>query len=132
MAGLGYDVVLTARDEQRLEAVARHVEGTGGRALVVASDLTDRDSIIDFADAAEAWGEGCDVLCNIGVYQGPGAQQLLTETAIEVGWRLAYAAGKAGIEQFAKALNVELNAAGIRAFTVEPGFLSPMATPSMR
>jgi 3-oxoacyl-[acyl-carrier protein] reductase len=38
------------------------------------------------------------------------------------GWSLAYAAGKAGIDQFGKVLNAELGEAGVRVFTVEPGF----------
>jgi NAD(P)-dependent dehydrogenase (short-subunit alcohol dehydrogenase family) len=71
LAELGYDVALTARDQKRLEAVATEVEGLGRRALPKASDLTDRASIMAFADAADAWGGRCDVLCNIGVYQGP-------------------------------------------------------------
>jgi NAD(P)-dependent dehydrogenase (short-subunit alcohol dehydrogenase family) len=38
------------------------------------------------------------------------------------GWSLSYAAGKAGIDQFAKLINAEHGSAGIRAYTVEPGF----------
>src|SRR5262249_4721205 len=40
------------------------------------------------------------------------------------GWSFAYVAAKAGIDQFASILNVELGDQGIRAFTVEPGFVS--------
>jgi NAD(P)-dependent dehydrogenase (short-subunit alcohol dehydrogenase family) len=71
LAEIGYDIALTARDQERLRGVAQEVEGLGRRALAMASDLTDRASIVAFADAAEAWGGRCDVLCNIGVYQGP-------------------------------------------------------------
>jgi NAD(P)-dependent dehydrogenase (short-subunit alcohol dehydrogenase family) len=71
LAELGYDVALTARDQTQLDQVAKEVEGLGRRALPRASDLTDRASMVAFADAAEAWGGRCDVLCNIGVYQGP-------------------------------------------------------------
>ena len=172
---LGYDIVLTARTQSRLDSVAREIEDAGGRALAVASDLTDRTSMAAFADAAEQWAGRCDVLCNIGVYQGPGGLQLFMEMPLEElaltleadvvapallsqrviplmvsngggvivnmssavvflnpsgtvadenGWSLAYAAGKAGIDQFAKMINVELNHSGIRAFTVEPGFVA--------
>jgi NAD(P)-dependent dehydrogenase (short-subunit alcohol dehydrogenase family) len=172
---LGYDVALTARDQARLNDVARKVEAAGGRALALASDLTDRSSMTAFADAAEQWVGRCDVLCNIGVYQGPGGRQLFMEMPIdelaltleadvvapailsqraiplmlangggvivnmssavvflnpsgtvqdENGWSLAYAAGKAGIDQFAKLINAELGHSGIRAFTVEPGFVA--------
>ena len=174
LAELGYDVALTARDQQRLDAVARDVESAGRRALAVASDLTDRESMSAFADEAERWGGRCDILCNIGVYQGPGGRQLfmdmpldelaltleadvvapalLTQRAVpmmvangggvivnmcsavvflqpsgtvhENGWSLAYAAGKAGLDQFSKVLNVELAPVGIRVFTVEPGFVA--------
>jgi 3-oxoacyl-[acyl-carrier protein] reductase len=128
-----------------------------------------------FATKAESWNDRCDVLCNIGVYQGPGGRQLFTEMPIEElaltleadviapafltqraialmtahgggtivnmgsgvvflhpratvrehgGWSVAYAAGKAGIDQFSKVLNVELGPANIRTFTVEPGFVA--------
>jgi 3-oxoacyl-[acyl-carrier protein] reductase len=40
------------------------------------------------------------------------------------GWSVAYAAGKAGIDQFAKLINAECGSAGIRAYTVEPGFVA--------
>jgi len=186
LAELGYDVALTARDQGRLEQVAKEVEGWGRRALAKASDLTDRGSIVAFADAAQAWGGRCDVLCNIGVYQGPNigprpggqdwaggnlvmempidelalsleadvvAPVLLCQRAIpsmvasgdgviinmsssvvylepwgtikeDRGWSLSYAAGKAGIDQVGKLINVELGSAGIRAYTVEPGYVA--------
>ena len=175
LAEAGFDVALTARDQERLDAVGAEVESLGVRALALASDLTDRHSMVAFSDAAERWGGRCDVLCNIGVYQGPGGRQLFAEMPIEElaltleadvvapallsqraiammrlnregtilnmgsavvflqpsgtvrdngGWSLAYAAGKAGIDQFSKVLNVELETAGIRVFTVEPGFVA--------
>jgi NAD(P)-dependent dehydrogenase (short-subunit alcohol dehydrogenase family) len=175
LAEVGYDVALTARDQNRLEAVASEVEAFGQRALPFASDLTELSSISAFADAAKAWGGRCDLLCNIGVYQGPGSRQLLLDMPIEElsltleadvvapallcqraipsmisngagfivnmssavvfldprgtiaddgGWALSYAAGKAGIDQFAKLINAELGPAGVRAYTVEPGFVA--------
>ncbi len=175
LAELGYDVALTARNQGALEAVAREVEALGRRALPLASDLTDRTSMTAFADAAESWGGRCDVLCNIGVYQGPGSRQLLVNTPIEElalsleadvtaptllcqraipsmvangegvvvnmssavvfltpwgtiegdgGWTFSYAAGKAGIDQLAKLINAELGSQGVRAYTVEPGFVA--------
>jgi len=45
-------------------------------------------------------------------------------TALENGWPLAYAATKAGIDRFAGVLNVELGDRGIRAYTVDPGFVA--------
>jgi NAD(P)-dependent dehydrogenase (short-subunit alcohol dehydrogenase family) len=171
---LGYDVAITARDRVKLEAVATEIEGLGRRAFVMASDLTKRDSVAQFADAAEIWGGRCDVLLNNGYYQGAGSKQLLVDmpmdelatsleadvvapallcqrairmmldhdggvivnmsssvvfldpwrTVVNGGWSLAYAAGKAGIDQFAKLINSECGSAGIRAFTVEPGHVA--------
>lgn len=173
LAEAGYDVALTARDQARLDAVAADVERVGGQALPVAADLTDRRAVERFADAAARWRARCDVLCNIGIYQGPGTRQMFMDTPVEElersleadviapalliqravplmaprggvvvnmssgvvflsptgsvregGWSLSYGAAKAGIDQFAKVLNVELAPVGIRVFTVEPGFVA--------
>ena len=174
LASAGYDVALTARDGSRLDAVARDIEVLGGEALPFVSDLTDRASVSAFADAALERFGGCDVLCNIGVYQGAGGRQLFMDTALDElavsfeadvvaaallcqraipsmtatgsgtivnmsssvvfleppgtvhsnGWSLAYAAAKAGIDQFAKVLNVELGGSGVRVFNTEPGFVA--------
>lgn len=45
-------------------------------------------------------------------------------TVIENGWSFGYVAAKAGLDQLASILNVELGAAGIHAFNVEPGFVA--------
>ncbi|HMK12420.1 MAG TPA: SDR family oxidoreductase, partial [Acidimicrobiales bacterium] len=45
-------------------------------------------------------------------------------TAPENGWSFGYVAAKAGLDQLASILNVELGASGIRAFNVEPGFIA--------
>jgi NAD(P)-dependent dehydrogenase (short-subunit alcohol dehydrogenase family) len=175
LAELGYDIALTARNRDGLEGVAREVEALGCRALPLPSDLTDRVAINAFADAALSWGGRCDVLCNIGVYQGPGSRQLLMNMPIEElaltleadvvapallsqraipsmidhgggtvinmssavvflnpsgtiesdgGWTFSYAAGKAGIDQLAKLINAEIGSRGVRAYTVEPGFVA--------
>jgi 3-oxoacyl-[acyl-carrier protein] reductase len=174
LAGAGYDVAITARDQTRLDAVACDIVAAGGAALAQSSDLTDRASVQAFADAAEARFGRCDVLCNIGVYQGAGGRQLFVDTDLDElaisfeadviaaallcrravpsmvangagtivnmsssvvfleppgtvrsnGWSLAYAVAKAGIDQFAKLLNVELGPSGVRTFNVEPGFVA--------
>ena len=79
----GYDVAVTARDQARLEAVANEIAAVGGRALACASDLTDRRSTAAFADAALASFGRCDVLCNIGIYNGPGVTRLLMESDLD-------------------------------------------------
>jgi NAD(P)-dependent dehydrogenase (short-subunit alcohol dehydrogenase family) len=40
------------------------------------------------------------------------------------GWSFAYVAAKAGIDQMASIINVELGDRGVKAFTVEPGFVA--------
>lgn len=173
-ARAGYDVALTARDQRRLDGVAGEIRGTGVNALAMASNLTQRGSVAAFADAAmDAFGR-CDVLCNVGIYQGEGVWQLVVDTDLdelvtsfeadvvapvllcqrvlvsmlargagtivnmstssvlldppgtvhENGWSFAYVAPKAGIDQLAGILNVELGDQGIRAFNVEPGFVA--------
>jgi NAD(P)-dependent dehydrogenase (short-subunit alcohol dehydrogenase family) len=174
LAKAGYDVAITARDQARLDGVAKEIEALGRQALPFATDLTDRGAVAAFADVAvERFGR-CDVVCNIAIYQGQGAFELFLDTAPddfavtyeadviapvvlcqraiplmvaegggtivnmssssvfldppgtvkENGWSLAYVAAKAGIDQFASILNIELGPRGIRAFNVEPGFVA--------
>jgi 3-oxoacyl-[acyl-carrier protein] reductase len=176
LARAGFDIALTARGQARLDEIADSIRSLGSEALPLASDLTLPDSVATFADAAlERFGR-CDVLCNIGVYQGVQGRlvasrfmdtpmdefRLSLEAGVvapaylcqrvigsmrthgggtiinmsssvvylEVpgppdgsGWSLAYSSAKAGIDQFAKTLNVEFADAGIRIFNVEPGFV---------
>ena len=83
LARAGFDVALTARDRTRLEAVAEQVRAAGGDALPFAADLTDRASVAAFADAAVDRFGRCDVLCNIGVYQGPAMRTVLLDTSLD-------------------------------------------------
>ena len=174
LARAGYDVALTARDQDRLDAVAEQIAITGRTALPRAADLTDRAAMADFAKAATTEFGRCDAVCNIGVYQGPGSQELFLDTSEDQmalsfeadvvapallaraaipmmigqgggtivnmsstsvvmdppgtvhasGWSFAYVAAKAGVDRLASILNVELGDQGIRAFTVEPGFVA--------
>jgi NAD(P)-dependent dehydrogenase (short-subunit alcohol dehydrogenase family) len=45
-------------------------------------------------------------------------------TVHDNGWSFGYVAAKAGVDQLASMINVELGDRGIRAFTVEPGFVA--------
>jgi 3-oxoacyl-[acyl-carrier protein] reductase len=83
LAKAGHDVVITARDQANLDRVATEIESHGVHALAWAADLTDRASIAAFADAAFARFERCDVVCNIGIYQGPGSRQLFMDTDLD-------------------------------------------------
>jgi 3-oxoacyl-[acyl-carrier protein] reductase len=83
LAQAGYDIAISARDQGKLDVIAETARAAGVRALALASDLTDRRSIAAFADAAMSAFGRCDVLCNIGIYQGPGGRQLLMETDLD-------------------------------------------------
>jgi len=174
LARAGFDVALTARDRERLDAVAGEAAALGASTLPVVSDLTDRASVLAFADLASRQFERCDLLCNIGIYQGPGMHSLFLDTTPDQlavsyeadmiapailcqqavplmlaggggtivnmssssvvleppgtvddnGWSISYVAAKAGLDQLASILNIELGDRGIRAFNVEPGFVA--------
>lgn len=90
LAQAGYDVAVTARTLREgegalpgsLETVTKAIEGTGARALPLAMDLTDHEAVAATADATlDAFGR-VDLLCNIGIYQGPGSG-LFLETSVE-------------------------------------------------
>ncbi|MEP0546137.1 MAG: SDR family oxidoreductase [Rhodothermales bacterium] len=64
LARAGASVALAARREDRLHALRDEIEADGGRALVVATDVTDRAAVQRLADRAkEAFG-AIDVLVN--------------------------------------------------------------------
>ena len=46
----GYRVVLAARREDRLEALAQEIRATGGQALVVATDISAQEAIQNLVD----------------------------------------------------------------------------------
>jgi len=52
LAGAGAKVVLGARRRERLEALVEEIEGAGGEALAVATDVTDREQVKRLADEA--------------------------------------------------------------------------------
>jgi NAD(P)-dependent dehydrogenase (short-subunit alcohol dehydrogenase family) len=83
LGAAGYDLAITARDEAALADVAAGVEEFGATVLVVAADLTIRASVTNFADAAYARFGRCDVVCNIGIYKGPGMEQFIQDLTPE-------------------------------------------------
>jgi NAD(P)-dependent dehydrogenase (short-subunit alcohol dehydrogenase family) len=83
LARAGFDVAITARDQGRLDATAKEVADAGGRAVALASDLTDRVSMSAFADAAVDRFGRCDVLGNIGIRKGPGMTQRFLDTPLD-------------------------------------------------
>lgn len=74
LAAAGADVALSARDEQRLKAVAADVEALGRKAFVLPADVTDGDACRRLADDAIAALGHLDVLVNNAggsSYMGP-------------------------------------------------------------
>lgn len=73
-AAEGASVVLAARSTDKLEAVAREVVAIGANALVVPTDLRDRQSVEALARRAdEAFGRVDTLVCNGGI-AGPTAE----------------------------------------------------------
>ncbi|MGY1828667.1 MULTISPECIES: SDR family NAD(P)-dependent oxidoreductase [unclassified Blastococcus] len=64
LAGAGADVAVAARSRDQLEQVAAEIEGTGRRALVVPTDVTDAAAVQRLVDTTVAELGGLDVLVN--------------------------------------------------------------------
>jgi NAD(P)-dependent dehydrogenase (short-subunit alcohol dehydrogenase family) len=64
LADAGADVVPTSRRAEQVEVVASEIEGRGGRSLRVASDVSDRNSLLRLLDeSVKAFGK-VDILVN--------------------------------------------------------------------
>jgi len=67
LAQAGADVVISARTEAQLDAVARQVEDAGRRAVAVPADLSDLDAVAGLVDQArDAFGRRDLVVNNVG------------------------------------------------------------------
>src|SRR5882757_6488675 len=65
LAADGFGVVINySGDAKPAEALARKIEGGGGRALTVKADVSDAKAVRGLFDAAEAVFGGVDVLVN--------------------------------------------------------------------
>jgi 7-alpha-hydroxysteroid dehydrogenase len=64
LAEAGADVVISARTEDQLTDVAKQVEATGRRALVIPADLMDLDAVAGLATAARAELGRLDIIVN--------------------------------------------------------------------
>lgn len=81
LASAGAQVVLAARNLARLQETARQVEGSGGTALVIQTDVTSEAQVVHlFQRTLEAF-QRLDVLVNnAGVVEGGPLDQLSLET----------------------------------------------------
>jgi NAD(P)-dependent dehydrogenase (short-subunit alcohol dehydrogenase family) len=64
LAAMGATVVLTARDETRLQDVAREIEQAGGRAEIFAFNLLDEQAVAEFSKMVQKRLGRCDILVN--------------------------------------------------------------------
>ncbi|MBA0050878.1 SDR family NAD(P)-dependent oxidoreductase [Streptomyces sp. AJS327] len=105
LAREGFEVVLTARRADRLDAVAREIRDEGGTVRVVPLDVTDRDAVRAFAARVPV----CDVLVNNagGAY---GTEPV--EHADPGDWRAMYEVNVVGALQVTQALLPSLRASG--------------------
>lgn len=68
LAAAGAKVMLGARRTGRLDALAEEIRAKGGEAMTRRLDVTDRDDVAAFADAArQAWGRVDVIVNNAGV-----------------------------------------------------------------
>lgn len=64
LASMGATVVLTARDESRLNQVVSEIKSGGARADIAAFDLRDETAIAEFASSHQQRHGRCDILVN--------------------------------------------------------------------
>src|SRR5207302_828118 len=64
LAGAGARVAVAGRNEERGKERVRAIESAGGRAMFVAADAMDRDSLTRARDAVEKQWGGVSVLVN--------------------------------------------------------------------
>ncbi len=80
LAREGAHVALAARHEDRLQAVAREVEALGREALVVPTDVRERDQVERLVRATlDRWGRVDIVVANAGVYVRRPTPELTVE-----------------------------------------------------
>ncbi|GAA0452015.1 SDR family NAD(P)-dependent oxidoreductase [Streptomyces stramineus] len=105
LAAAGYRVVLTARREDRIEALAAELTAAGHEAGAHALDVTDRAAI----DAFAAGLDRCDVLVN-NAGGALGADPV--RSADPADWRTMYEVNVLGVLQMTQALLPALEASG--------------------
>jgi 3-oxoacyl-[acyl-carrier protein] reductase len=90
LAADGARVVLTARDEDALQAVAKTIERSGGAAHVVAADLRAPKSAALIAEAACTRFRGIDILVNNAGATKRGEFESLTDDDFSDGFALKF------------------------------------------
>ncbi|GLY71284.1 SDR family oxidoreductase [Amycolatopsis taiwanensis] len=85
-AHAGADVVLAARDENRLRAVAEEIEGTGRKSLVVPTDITDEESLTNLLDQTLGTFGRVDAFLNSAFIPRPQERLLDTDLSADGRW----------------------------------------------
>ncbi|MET8982718.1 SDR family oxidoreductase [Streptomyces sp. NPDC004539] len=105
LAQAGYRVVLTARREDRIEALAKEITEAGGSATAYPLDVTDRTAVDEFATAFETIG----VLVN-NAGGALGSDPVATGDPAD--WRTMYETNVIGTLNLTQALLPKLEASG--------------------
>ena len=105
LAEAGYRVVLTARREDRIEALAKEINEAGGEATAYPLDVTDREAVDEFATAFKAIA----VLVN-NAGGALGADPVATGDPAD--WRTMYETNVIGTLNLTQALLPKLVASG--------------------
>jgi NAD(P)-dependent dehydrogenase (short-subunit alcohol dehydrogenase family) len=80
LAKAGADIALTARNTERLQAVAKEVEALGRKALPVAADITQEADVEKlFAELAKRFGRLDLLINNAGAFDGGPLENLTLE-----------------------------------------------------
>ncbi|WP_370235843.1 MULTISPECIES: SDR family NAD(P)-dependent oxidoreductase [Henriciella] len=107
LAAAGAHVVLAARRLEKLESLANAIGASGGKALAVAMDVTDPDSVTAaFATIQETLGRPCDIIINnSGISRDDWFTRMTEEdwravmnTNLDGVWRVAKAGANALID----------------------------------
>jgi NAD(P)-dependent dehydrogenase (short-subunit alcohol dehydrogenase family) len=109
LATNGADVVMCARSEERMEAVAKEVRDLGREAIVVRCDITDNDDCANVARQAEEQLGHAEILVNNAFHQGDFS---LFENADLGAWRTTFDVYFFGSLQLTQALLPLLKASG--------------------
>ncbi|MEE2041677.1 SDR family NAD(P)-dependent oxidoreductase [Nocardiopsis sp. CT-R113] len=105
LAAEGYEVVLVARREDRVEALAEELVKDGHRARAHVLDVTDRAAVDAFAESLDS----CDVLVNNA---GGAIGTETVATADPADWRTMYEVNVLGVLNMTQALLPRLIAGG--------------------
>ena len=105
LAEAGYRVVLTARREDRIEALAKEINEAGGEATAYPLDVTDREAVDEFATAFKAIA----VLVN---HAGGALGADPVATGDPADWRTMYETNVIGTLNVTQALLPKLEASG--------------------